>query len=254
VISLVTPAVDAGPFNIVVPPVCFTDHVSPVDPVRIDGDWLAIGDLCFDLRPAADWFPCPPWESIRTNLDRQRAAAPLLCAALQNLSPPESLAGLVVSLPETPSAVEGAVLRTARTAIDQLATGLRLGDENLCLAGVTGLTGLGLGLTPAGDDWLVGCALAGWAGLLPAGAEAMLRRCLSTAADLTGPLSAAWLRAAADGLCHVRWHRLFEAIRVGDRGSITAAARDLIRQGHTSGADALAGYVAVMQGLLPLSD
>lgn len=248
---MVTPAVGAGPFNIVVPAVSFVNHVSPVDEVLIGDGGLAIGSLRVAPRPAVEWNPRPPWEVIRALPDRQRAAGPLLSAALREYAPPGSLAGLIVDLPAAPSLVERAFQQAARAAIGELGVGLRTDDESRCLSAVTGLAGLGLGLTPAGDDWLVGWMLAGWAGLLPIGARTMLHHCLVAAADLTNPLSAAWLRAAAEGQCSVRWHRLFETIQAGDRAAITATACDLIVQGHTSGADALAGYLAGLPGLLP---
>jgi hypothetical protein len=115
--------------------------------------------------------------------------------------------------------------------------------------GVSKLAGLGIGATPAGDDWLVGGTLAFWSMLPDTEAESIGALIAGIAAPRTTQLSAAWLYAAARGECHEHWHALLRSIQADDEGAAWAAAAALIRHGHTSGADALAGFVMVLTAL-----
>jgi hypothetical protein len=111
------------------------------------------------------------------------------------------------------------------------------------------LAGRGAGLTPAGDDFIVGALLAVWAGLLPSpsgrgvGGEGELCAPIASAvAPRTTTLSGAYLHAAARGECTEQWHNLFNAIVQHKNPRLELEA--LLAIGHTSGADALAGFIA----------
>jgi hypothetical protein len=65
-------------------------------------------------------------------------------------------------------------------------------------------------------------------------------------AGRTTPLSAALIRAAARGECGVAWHDLLGALKNADAPGINNAAKRIMSRGHTSGADSLAGFVAVL--------
>jgi DNA-binding ferritin-like protein len=54
--------------------------------------------------------------------------------------------------------------------------------------------------------------------------------------------------AASHGECGAPWHDVFEALVGTEVETVHAAAERIIASGHTSGADALAGFVAVMRG------
>jgi hypothetical protein len=246
VVSLVTPRVGAGPFNLVVPPTCLADHIAPSSQVTRTPDKLIAGNLMIDTTRATTWNPVPPWETLREERDHLYNQAPLLAQTLQETAPPESLAGLVVTLPEPASKMAAETLHTARAPAKLLIRGLEKTDRCLCLKGAKDLAGLGAGLTPAGDDWLVGCVLAAWAGFPRQGARATAAGAAETTARHTTPLSAAWLRAAACGECSAAWHALFEALLTNHETLIHRAASAIVRQGHTSGADALAGFVATL--------
>jgi hypothetical protein len=64
------------------------------------------------------------------------------------------------------------------------------------------------------------------------------------AAGRTTTLSAAWLRSAAVGEAGEPWHRLVDAAGLGDEPGLRSAIRQILAAGHTSGADALAGFTA----------
>jgi hypothetical protein len=94
------------------------------------------------------------------------------------------------------------------------------------------LAGLGSGLTPAGDDILMGIlhALHAWRPDTD-----LCRRLAAAAAPHTTTLSAALLRAAAAGEASEPWHRLC----AGAPGAVAA----IQAAGHTSGRDAWYGFV-----------
>jgi hypothetical protein len=132
----------------------------------------------------------------------------------------------------------------APQSIEDLCAGVATGDVSLCRSTARQLAGLGGGLTPAGDDFLVGAMHAAWLTRPPREAALLSEVIASAATPLTTRLSAAWLRAAARGEAAAPWHTLFEALAACDERALLAAARRILSIGHTSGADALAGCVA----------
>jgi len=107
------------------------------------------------------------------------------------------------------------------------------------------LIGLGPGLTPAGDDFVGGALIA----LRAAGCTALAGRvaawALALAEQGTGKISRAHLRCAAAGEGHEALHDFLSAL--GDGKVAVARARDaLSRVGHSSGLDAAAGALLVL--------
>jgi hypothetical protein len=161
---------------------------------------------------------------------------------LEFLVRPVSLAGIFHSPPlEGQGGAWGGVL----------VHGLRSRSLDQALAGAHALAGLGGGLTPAGDDFIVGALLAAWAGLLGDGAEALTGPIAEAAVARTTTLSGAYLRAAAQGACTEHWHRVFAALTADDDAVLEAALRRLLAVGHTSGADALAGFLMARAEVIP---
>ena len=133
--------------------------------------------------------------------------------------------------------------RTARTRIERFTSWLTAdvtipGDAETLPAAVRDLVGLGGGLTPSGDDLLVG-SLA----LLDAiGQHALRERLVQAVAlippGLTSDLSICLLRTAAAGHVGETAHRLVSSVITGDVDAAIAAAGAI---GHSSGWDMLAG-------------
>src|SRR5262249_35064609 len=125
-------------------------------------------------------------------------------------------------------------------------------DVAKCQAAAASLLGLGPGLTPAGDDLLVGWASALWTG--GSGSRRLLGRVrpplLEAARRRTTALSRAFLAAALEGAAAAPLGQL--ARRPGP-GTLAA----VLQMGATSGSDCLAGYclawTALRQGLVALS-
>jgi hypothetical protein len=105
------------------------------------------------------------------------------------------------------------------------------------------LVGLGPGLTPSGDDFLIG-ALAMLDALERTNIHAALGSAVIAAADRTSPLSASFLRAAAAGHVGENLHTMVAAVLTGNADAAVAAAA---RIGHTSGWDALAGAIVTVR-------
>jgi hypothetical protein len=130
----------------------------------------------------------------------------------------------------------------------ELSAALAAGDRCGAAGAAARLAGLGEGLTPAADDYLVG-ALYALHALRPGPQAAALAVAVAAeAAPRTTTLSAAWLRRAAAGEVAPAWERLLEALlRRGDRET---AIHGLMATGHTSGRAALDGFVATASALL----
>jgi len=113
------------------------------------------------------------------------------------------------------------------------------------LATAKQLAGLGQGLTPAGDDFILGAILAAWILHSRKVAKHLAEEITNVAAPLTTSLSAAWLRSAGRGEAGIRWHEFFESLISGDPASIQKAMDKILADGETSGVDALAGFISV---------
>lgn len=134
--------------------------------------------------------------------------------------------------------------RTAAPALARLYAATWARNEADCLAAARPLLGLGPGLTPAGDDCLVGWLAGAWT----AGAagrrlvEAMGPDLLAAATHLTSRLSTAFLAAAVNGEAAEPLHGFVLA-------PTEARLAGLLALGATSGADLLAGYLLARAAL-----
>jgi hypothetical protein len=130
--------------------------------------------------------------------------------------------------------------------VQQLLQGLYTGDSSAVMAGAWALAGLGPGLTPSGDDFLVGLMAGLW--LFPHNlaatftVEEVCRLIVETAVPRTTTLSGVWLRHAARGEVGEAWHDLARAISSADTTSCASILNRILATGATSGADALAGF------------
>ena len=132
--------------------------------------------------------------------------------------------------------------------VSRLCDGLIRLDQESVDQSVTGLVGLGPGLTPSGDDLLGGMLVALRTILVaasqPTSVDPFARCVAKHAAVKTTRISAAMLEQSAKGNGSAAQHRLLRCLLgVDTQQDTTAAALDLIRIGHTSGWDALAGIL-----------
>lgn len=250
VVALVLPQVGNGPLNAVVATNSEALARGEVGmPARLDGAQLRVGELVFTLESARIWDPQPHWKLLRS----AQAAHATRWANLRNvavqLAPTGSLLDLVAQgarsdawrgTMASSSGSGDSVLAAMREGTIHLRSGWSGNVDELRRAAAQ-LAGLGSGLTPAGDDFLVGVML--WAWLVHPDPEPLCSHIVEVAAPRTTLLSAAFLRAAARGECNEAWHALLAALARDSDEPIAEAVREVLSHGATSGADALAGFL-----------
>ena len=242
VISLVTPEIGKGPFSLIVnlPHGRFTDFITPESEVSVDGIVLQIGSLSVDTNSAELWDARPLWESVPPSAIQ--AYLPLFESKLATSSR-DSL--WFVNGRSDPTSLK------AQKAIITLQIGLKTGNLAACQEGARGLAGLGVGLTPAGDDFLLGVMVGLWLPKESSRGDAETQRIVEIlveeAVPRTTTLSGAWLEAAGRGEAGQPWHGLVEALRDEGETAVSQAIDHILTTGHTSGADALAGFVIAIK-------
>jgi hypothetical protein len=258
VVAVVLPDVGDGPLNVVldaadaygepVRPGAFRALVPGMVAGR-DDEVLRIGGMAVTLAHAEAWEPCPEWRSLRAHHSRVARRLPLVSRHAARHAPPGSLLSLVrrraVSGPALGSEPATRRARTTKAVAHNAAETLQAGwdpaNSGLLQAAARQLAGLGVGLTPAGDDFLAGVML--WAWLAHPSPPVFCRSLLNGAAPHTTTLAAAFLRAAARGECTEPWHHLLTALAREKEDEMEAAVERVVARGHTSGADTLAGFL-----------
>lgn len=258
-ISVSTEDVGLGPFALSVPQAegfapeepGFGRYITAESEIAVTEDELVLGQLSIAWREAEPWDPRPDWVALRREQDRWRARAADLKRLLLAGAPPGGLAALVgsVGVHVAGDRMASEILAAARPAAHSLKRALVQRAQNSMAEAAAGLAGLGGGLTPSGDDYLIGTMHALWA-VLPEGQARSLSRPLAHAAvPRTTDLSGAWVHAAAAGQAAEYWHDLFAALVGHEAPGLEVPVRRLLRVGHTSGADALAGFLAALDSV-----
>src|ERR1044071_10412682 len=68
VLSIVTPQIGNGPFNLVIEEdILFSEHLSLGSLISIAANHLTLGDLNITTASAKLWSPCPNWERLHAN-------------------------------------------------------------------------------------------------------------------------------------------------------------------------------------------
>ncbi|MBA3534608.1 MAG: DUF2877 domain-containing protein [Ardenticatenales bacterium] len=248
-ISLLTKAVDDGPFSIRLPLTTFSFYLS-TSRFYSDGTMLVGSVLKVQWGDAPRWNPAlsPGRLSVdepMTQLVRQVAG----CLSTSNAPLTQSFFSLFPTLHPAPRRpLPHAGDRLWKGAGEERLAALHralLGEDDVALGvAAMSLLGWGTGLTPAGDDCLLGL-LAGcrMVGRDVTSLQTMIQR---DAAPRTTSLSAALLQAASVGHFSASWHRLALALERRAAPAVDAAARHLMAHGASSGADALVGWLLAL--------
>ena len=238
VVSIVTPQIGSGPFSLMVAQGGFHGLVDVMSPVAVEQGLLTIGRLSFDCREYSLWDPQPAWHPL--SQQQTRSLVLLAEKLLSGLEETNHFPNLF-DPPHEKNWLMSPFSQALDLALDQIKIGFAQAEVQTILGGVASLAGLGVGLTPSGDDFLIGMMHGLWAraGLA---AETLCQAIAHTAIPRTGTLSAAWLAAASQGEASQVWHTFFEALQAGDNESIQKALRRILQTGETSGADALSGF------------
>lgn len=182
-----------------------------------------------------------PWEATLPVL--QKADLPLQW--LERFIAEHGVAGGVKPRARDATALEHATGRLLAGACAGLDAALRARRADAVYAHASRLVGLGPGLTPAGDDYLVGIAIAC---CLEGGTAHphldVLRRVVDVSADRTPAVSHATLAHAVRGRVRESLIGLAEAIAAGDESAMARRAFRVLAIGASSGTDILAGMLA----------
>ena len=217
VLSLVTLPIGNGPFNLVVADeINFADYINARSEISVDMDQIRIGNLIIDVDNAKLWNPRPDWERLHAKRADILDQIPSLRASGNGQSKPQFSDSL---------------------ASDNISVGTKLASK---------LAGLGQGLTPAGDDFIMGALYAVWIIHPREVASELADEIAKTAAPLTTSLSAAWIGSAGRGEAGQVWHEFLDALMDGDEAKIQLRMENILAVGETSGADALTGFISVL--------
>lgn len=233
-VALVSVQHGNGPFHIVVPPALLAQRqIGEVG--RYQSDKLIFEKQQLELGTAAPWQPyltpirMPDIASFFTWLHETTSEYP------------------VSPLFSSKDASTSALRSRAAAGLGALIHGLQQTNLDAVNKGGKALIGLGPGLTPAGDDFLVGflagLTLGSLATTVPAPFLSELNAIIDKAADQTTRLSGAWLRCATRGQFGETWHNLAHALQSGQRQKIEQAAHHILSTGATSGVDAMTGLL-----------
>jgi Protein of unknown function (DUF2877) len=242
IIALTGPSIGKGPFCIVLHAARdLFDHLQPQQRTYIDAHTIILGDCCIPLRDA------PVWDATLPPIGRPLDLRPPLAALLRPYTTwPPSWSRTSVDVTTARLLAQGA--HSLMAAVER-----RIG----LAAAAQQLAGLGPGLTPAGDDYVLGVMAALW--LL--GERDPLPAMAAACATRTTLLSGAFLRAAAQGQFMEGWHHLAHALdrqdepgsrhAAGSRGErqraeAHGAVRHIAAFGASSGRDSLAGFACVL--------
>lgn len=233
-------------------------NLQPGDRVEISPEGLSFPDaaLLIDLAGAVVWEapePAPVWLPAR----QVKARLEALVAELLGDAKPGGMIGLLpefFGLPECAARGdrEAHLAALFRKAEQMIAARPDHFSEQL-VASLSPFLGLGKGLTPSGDDFILGFLLSlnRWGGRLRPGLELeSLNQEMSEQARLrTTALSASLIRCAAAGQADERLVFALDGCLSGD-WDLTASAAALKGWGSSSGMDAFAGMTLGLSAIL----
>ena len=194
-------------------------------------------------RPQLAPTSCPP-ERLARNMDQ-------LATLVATRAAPEGLAGLAglhadAAVP-MPSGLP-VLLQTAWPATEGLLAGIARQQIQPVRQAAGVLIGLGPGLTPSGDDLLIGLMAATNLLSVPLGLRAdfyqrLSAELLTIARGRTNRLSMTWMEYARRGEVAEHLGRLFHTLVLDDWQNLEHAAIQVLNTGATSGGDVLTGVI-----------
>ena len=231
-LSLVHPSLGNGPFHATIDaPLPFSAWAQPGETVTLQEGRLYLGKVTIDLHRAAPWHPTVHWPHGNATVQTRD----LVMALLNDVLPH----------PDDAHATAATARRIIAETLPQLVRAMRAGDEGAIRRELARIIGLGPGLTPAGDDAVLGVLAGSWAWGSPGlGIEEVAAVVNELAREGTHRLSREWLRAAGEGAFAEPWHHLARALAEGEPQAIRAALARILQTGATSGEYALLGFRA----------
>lgn len=246
VFSLVGPIVGNGPFSAVLERGLFSSWILAESKVQISANAMQIDETTISYENARMWDPRPNWASLENSSKQLLGASDSIERLLREHAPVESFAHIVLPFAQSVD-METVTQKKVKSAIMDLLPAILGEDRAAMQSSAAALGGLGAGLTPAGDDFLVGLIHALWATGPQTQALALSLILAEAAVPRTNSLSGAWLRAASQGEAGEPWHELVAAIAGDKSDDIEKAVMRILPTGHSSGADALGGFVTLIR-------
>jgi hypothetical protein len=236
IVSIVSENAYHAPFSLIAPLPAIRPYITD-GMYRCEAGNLITPTVIFSLENAYLWDSTVALDKL-PNFDRLIALSKLLLATAH-----DSLAQQYLKLRPVQSAVQQLNLQQMSEIINAILVTITANDDATLSRWIPQIAGRGMGLTPAGDDWLMGCMLA----LHMMKQENRARKIAAWAIPKTTPLSAAWLKFAAERKYGELWHKFLQAETTSE---IQQAIQAILAQGQTSGADALTGFVQTLETLL----
>jgi len=236
------PAIRNGPLTLIADMRAARLGLHPGQPARVAENRIAIGAVTFTCEGCEPWHS-PPWPQAVDPHALARARESVTQRAATE-APTEGFGQAIADA----SVLPHAFARVARRHLARLRTWLSMEPAHAPseTSPVRDLIGMGHGLTPSGDDVLIG-ALALLDALGERPAHARLARAVSLVPPgLTSPLSQCFLRTAAAGHVGEGLHEAVSSLVRGDADRAIAAIRDI---GHSSGWDMMAGIVTALDAV-----
>jgi hypothetical protein len=221
------------------------------------GGWsIPSAGVGIDASRAATWSPTLPAAArlrLTSGLPRTVAAARRLAA---DRAPAGGLAPML-SGRDRGGGLDGSRggdpwLTRARALIGIQLEALRIGDVAAAVAPTIGLMGLGVGLTPSGDDYLVGL-LAGMDATDDPPRHGLAAVIAGHAPLRTTAVGAAVLGHASRGAFAERLHDVLVALARGRLDELAGPIERAMAYGATSGSDTLVGLFAALDVALARS-
>jgi hypothetical protein len=211
-------------------------------------DILRFDSLTIELRGARRWKCDLP--SLHADLTNPSAATAWQCAwdALNKRQVQLNAEIIAENLFRSDAAIRAGAPRTAGETMRGLVDATQKHDFFTAASSVRPLIGLGAGLTPSGDDLLVGYLAGLWCAVLGNSDRAQfvanLGKAVVRLSRRTTDISRSYLYHAARGQVSSRLADLAEAICRGDNlERVNVTVESAMQVGHTSGMDAVTGLL-----------
>lgn len=243
VFSIVVPAVGNGPFAAVVEVEDFQGLFGGGERISVKEERLQVGNTLVSFDAAEVWDPVLDWREFYL-IDK----VGLVDHIESQLSSTSMESGMAeVFYLGRNEGGNSRFVTSQREGSSLILDGLANHDTSSLKTGAASLAGLGVGLTPTGDDFLMGVMYGLQATKPSIEAEEISTLMYEVASGRTTSLSAAWLKAASLGEAAEKWHELVRAVLANQTEDIQQAIQQVIDTGETSGADALTGFVQVLK-------
>lgn len=228
----------------------FLEYVDADSPVVTSSDHIQIAALHVWIGEPTHWNSRPDWGVVREGLSGDLGWLTEIKAQLQQKGSKDSLAALVGYKAGTRHGSRPPWWVKATEPVGIVLDGLGSRNRQKLTEGAASLAGLGPGLTPAGDDFLIGLIYAIHSVLDPREAESLCGLLHEAACSRTGIFSAAHIKAASRGEAAAHWQKLLAACVPGEQKQLSVAIDRLLAVGHSSGEDAISGFLLGMLTLL----